>query len=213
MNVAVKCMFLIDKKHKWEGKNMNMFQSKLSKALIKRLPHSTGYEWSRRIEGALEQTDEVTSHKYVTFIIDCEISKNDCTQIFNEVLKFVKKDSYFMKSKYRILLWKDSDFTLVQPMNVSYRILGEVFAKVDSYNTVSGNWENFKELYPNHRKAGQVILITTARKVAQLGVDYKIREKNLLVLFTLDDVVNNINPNVGVTCIGYEKINTNMGEN
>ena len=88
-------------------------------------------------------------------------------------------------------------------MNVSYRILGEVFAKVDSYNTVSGNWENFKELYPNHRKAGQVILITTARKVAQLGVDYKIREKNLLVLFTLDDVVNNINPNVGVTCIGY----------
>ena len=180
MNVAVKCMFLIDKKHKWEVKNMNMFQSKLSKALIKRLPHSTGYEWSRRIEGALEQTDEVISHKFVTFIIDCEISKNDCTQIFNEVLQFVKRNIYFKKSKYRILLWKDSDFTLVKPMNVSYRILEELFGKVDSYNTVSGNWENFKELYPNHRKAGQVILITTARKVAQLGVDYKIREKNLL---------------------------------
>ena len=42
-----------------------------------------------------------------------------------------------------------------------------------------------------------------------------IRGKNLLVLFPLDNVVNNINPKVGVTCIGYEKenLNTTVGKN
>lgn len=194
---------------------MNMFQCKLSKALIKRLPHTTGYEWSRKYEGALTQTDEVTSHKFVKIIIDCEISKNDCTQIFNEVFQVVRHNWDFKNSKYFIFLWKEGTYTSVSSMSASVKRLVELFAKVDTYNTVSGDWENFKELYTPHRKSGQVILITTARKVAQLGVGNNIRDKNLLVLFPLDNVVNNINPKVGVTCIGYEKenLNTTVGKN
>ncbi|MCI6869551.1 MAG: hypothetical protein MR853_02320 [Selenomonadales bacterium] len=194
---------------------MNMFQHKISKELTEKLPHTTEYAPSRKYEGALTEIDEVTSHKFVKIIIDCEISKNDCTQIFNDVFQVVRQNWYFKNSKYFIFLWKEGTYTSVSSMSASVKRLVELFAKVDTYNTVSGDWENFRELYTPHRKSGQVILITTARKVAQLGVGNNIRGKNLLVLFPLDNVVNNINPKVGVTCIGYEKenLNTTVGKN
>ena len=78
-----------------------------------------------------------------------------------------------------------------------------IIAFQSPFANVSGSWENFKEIYKPHKNAGQAILITTARKVAQLREMRTIGANNLLLLYPRDDESENKGTIAGVPCISY----------
>lgn len=189
---------------------MNSFGRELSKALMKRLPQSNEYGWSRRVEGALVRSEETAAHSHVVIIIDCEISETNAAPILGEIIRFVTSNQYFRKSKYRVFLWEHGGFTLMPPLKVSARELEQHLAKVADYDTMSGNWENFAEIYTPHKKAGQTMLITTADKIATLKNTPTARAKNLLILYPADDGKNGKLAVAGIPCVGYKNDTCNV---
>ncbi len=181
---------------------MSTFSKILSKELIKRLPQGIDYEWSRIIEGAYVQVEGKLAHKYVSIFIDCDIDTKSATAILDELGTFLKKNIYFKQSKYRVFLWKDSEFILVSSINVASSRIFHCFKELDSYETTSGDWDNFKTLYTPHKKAGQAILITSLAKIGQLKNSSVNRLKNLLILHPTDKDYKRIQIISGIPCIG-----------
>lgn len=187
---------------------MRAFSRLLSKELIKRLPQGIDYEWSRKIEGAYVQVEGKIAHKYVSIFIDCDIDTKSAIAILDELGTFLKKNIYFKQSKYRVFLWKDSEFILVSSINVSPSRIIHCFKELDSYETTSGDWDNFKTLYTPHKKAGQAILVTSSAKIEQLENSSLTRLKNLLILYPTDKEYKRIQIISGIPCIGYFKDST-----
>lgn len=150
------------------------------------------------------RSEETAAHRHVTIIIDCEIAEEDAALILGELIQFARHNNYFRQSKYRVLLWKENEFSRATPVDIPASSIARHLEKIDAYGTVSGSWENFREIYTPHRKAGQVILITTANKVNLLEQTKTIRAKNLLILSPADgenamkQMVN------GILCLPYE---------
>ena len=182
---------------------MSKFGKELAKNLIKRLPQSSSYEWSRRVEGALVRSEGMATHSHVVIIIDCEIGEEAAKPILGEISRFAKSNEYFRQSKYRIFLWQNDALSLLTPMQVSAIRLERHFEKITAYNVVSGNWDNFKEIYTPQKKAGQAILITTAYKVAQLETMHTVRAKNLLIVYPASDEGKKSRVVAGISCIAY----------
>lgn len=182
---------------------MRKFDSELRMALTKRLPNRLDYVVSYRIEGAVELREMTTGHDRVVIIIDCETDAKTIAPILDALVRFIKRDNYFWLSYYSVFLWRDETFSPLSPSRVSASRLGRHLEKIDGYGNVSGSWENFKEIYKSHKNAGQAILITTARKVAQLGEMRTIGANNLLLLYPRDDESENKRTIAGVPCIAY----------
>ena len=182
---------------------MRKFDSELRRALTKRLPNRLDYVVSYRIEGAVELREMTTGHDRVVIIIDCETDAKTITPILDALVRFIKRDNYFWLSYYSVFLWRDEIFSPLSPLRVSASRLGRHLEKIDGYGNVSGSWENFKEIYKPHKNAGQAILITTAKKVAQLREMRTIGANNLLLLYPRDDESENKGAIAGVPCIAY----------
>ena len=182
---------------------MRKFDSALMRALMKRLPNRLDYVVSYRIEGAVDLREITTGHDRVVIIIDCETDAKTITPILDAIVRFIKREDYFRLSDYSVFLWRDEIFSPLSPLRVSASRLRQHFEKIDAYGNTSGSWENFKEIYKPHKKAGQAILITTARKVAQLREMRTIGANNLLLLYPRDDESENKRTIAGVPCIAY----------
>lgn len=182
---------------------MSKFDRELARALTKRLPNRLDYVVSYRIEGAVELREMTTGHDRVVIIIDCETDAKKIAPILDALVRFIKKDNYFRLSYYSVFLWRDESFLPLSPLRVSASRLRQHFEKINGYGNASGSWENFKEVYKPHKKAGQAILITTARKVTQLGEMRTIGANNLLLLYPRDDESENKGTIAGVPCIAY----------
>lgn len=183
---------------------MSSFGRKLSNELMRRLPQSNEYEWSRQIEGALVRSEEPMAHRHVVIIIDCEIDETTAAPLVNEIIRFVKHNQYFRKSKYRVFVWKQGKFALVSPLNTLVNRLEQHLSQIKDYDNVSGSWENFVDIYTPHKKAGQAMLITTANKVTSLKNTHAVRTKNLLILYPAGVGTKNIRRVAGIPCIAYD---------
>ena len=163
---------------------MDKFTRELSRELTKRLPQNIEYGWSHRIEGYLERSESTAPHDNVAIIVDSEISSEELNILGEKLYAFIKSDKYFRRSYYRVLLWKQNELSLVSPKRVSnIGHLKKYFEKIEAGSSDRSDWDSFWQLYKPHKRAGQVILITTGDKGAIMGDSKAIGIKNLLVIY------------------------------
>lgn len=184
---------------------MDTYIIKLKKELYRRLPSTTEYRASRRIEGWMDPREEAAAHKYVTIFVDDEIQQTEYDQIIDGMRNFLKRDTYFRQSHYRIFLWKQNTLINKTPGNFSStRIHNSEFGAFQVSGIAGSEWSEFLDLYVPHRKAGQVILITTKEKVKKLRLQKIPRMKNLLIVYRGDSEakpVEAVSGNVCIACI------------
>lgn len=150
---------------------MDKFDRELKNVLMKRLPQSTEYGWSRRIEGALERSESSVPHDDVAIIVDSETGSDEYAVLSDKVYQFIKSDEYFRQSYYRILSWKQDGLSLISPKRISN--VGHVkhFLEEAEVNTgINSDWNEFWQYYKPHKKAGEVFLITSRDKVEKAGI-------------------------------------------
>ncbi len=185
---------------------MDNFIKELRKILRKRLPQSMEYGWSRRIEGALERSEDSAPHEYVTIMIDGETEVQEYDAIKDTLYEFLKNDEFFKRSNYRVLLWKDNQFFPVSPKRVSQMSHLKRYLDQITIETVSsGKWDDFWEIYKPHKRAGQVILITCKEKAESLNMSKVIGIKNLVVIYVGDENSKTLNMVKTIPCIAYCK--------
>ncbi|MBQ8665413.1 MAG: hypothetical protein IJ526_00920 [Lachnospiraceae bacterium] len=163
---------------------MNKFIKELDRELKKRLPQSTEYGWSRRIEGALERNEQSAPHDDVAIIVDGEIGSEEYEALSGGLYEYLRKDEYFKRSYYRILLWKNDKLSLVSPKRISnVAHIKKYFEEITVGEEAGSSWETFWQLYKPHKRAGQVVLITNNDKVESMKQSKIIGVRNLLVIY------------------------------
>ena len=163
---------------------MNKFIKELDRELKKRLPQSTEYGWSRRIEGALERSEQSAPHDDVAIIVDGEIGSEEYEALSGGLYEYLRKDEYFKRSYYRILLWKNDELSLVSPKRISnVAHIKKYFEEITVGEKPGSSWETFWQLYKPHKRAGQVVLITNNDKVESMKQSKIIGVRNLLVVY------------------------------
>lgn len=163
---------------------MNKFIRELDRELKKRLPQSAEYGWSRRIEGALERSEQFAPHDDVAIIVDGEIGNEEYEALSGELYEYLRKDEYFKRSYYRILLWKNDELSLVSPKRISnVAHIKKYFEEITVGEKPGSSWETFWQLYKPHKRAGQVVLITNNDKVESMKQSKIIGVRNLLVVY------------------------------
>ncbi len=185
-----------------------IFKSKIKKVLYHKLPKATEYGYSRRIEGALERDEYTTFHESGAIIVDNELNMIQFNELCESMYDFLSKDIFFKKTKYRTMVWKDSTFNVVHEHGASALCsVKNLKTDLDSINTSgsnSGDWENFFDLYKPHKKAGQVILITTQEKIDLLEQLSNIFVKNLVIIYMHTDDKERKTKIKNIPCISYE---------
>ncbi len=187
----------------------NIFISKLKKSLYRNLPQSSEYRPSRRVEGALERNEETTSHEFGVVIVDDELTEAQSKQLCKILYDFLSKDKYFKKTKYRTMVWKESAFAVIQEHGPS-ALCSVVRMKTDldcikTSGNSSSDWENFREIYKPHKRAGQVILITTQEKIDLLEQAHLITARNLITIYPCTDSKERRTKVKNIPCIPYEE--------
>ena len=163
---------------------MNKFIKELDRELKKRLPQSTEYGWSRRIEGALERSEQSAPHDDVAIIVDGEIGSEEYEALSGGLYDYLRKDEYFKRSYYRILLWKNDELSLVSPKRISnVAHIKKYFEEITVGEKPGSSWETFWQLYKPHKRAGQVVLITNNDKVESMKQSKIIGVRNLLAIY------------------------------
>ncbi len=162
---------------------MSVFYTALSRLLKSRIPMNHEYEWSRRIPGALVPREEAKAIDHVTIIIDSELTKQAAKTILDDLIRFITQDFNYKKSRYRLFLWNNEQLVMKSRLNTQARFIEKAVETIDEYTTKSGNWMNFKEIYQPHKKAGEVILITSEDKVKQLEQLPRFIARNLVILY------------------------------
>lgn len=163
---------------------MNKFIKELDRELKKRLPQSTEYGWSRRIEGALERSEQSAPHDDVAIIVDGEIGSEEYEALSGGLYEYLRKDEYFKRSYYRILLWKNDELSLVSPKRISnVAHIKKYFEEITVGEKPGSSWETFWQLYKPHKRAGQVVLITNNDKVESMKQSKIIGVRNLLAIY------------------------------
>ncbi len=185
---------------------MDKYTRELTKYLYKNLPSTVEYNPSRRIEGWMDTSDVPGPHKDVTIIVDDAVSRQDYAQIMDKVYLFLRKDQFFRRSHYRIILWKQDTFSMQQPGRFNnIRNKQHLFDEVPVSGTQSNSWRNFLQLYAPHTKAGQVILITTKEMVEELRTEKMSKRKNLLITYCADSNAKPVETIFGNLCIACEE--------
>ncbi len=182
---------------------MSTFESNLKKTLRRNLPQSSENVWSRRVEGALVESEESLPHEYVTIIVDSSISKEDFDILSDRIYKIIKYDEFYKRSKYRILLWNNDDLTMVYGPKIRVGHLGDCLKELDFENGGNSSWENFWELYEPHKKAGRVIMLTTSQAIEFIRESKAIGIKNLVITYCGDAESKELQKISGITCIAY----------
>ena len=163
---------------------MNKFIKELDRELKKRLPQSSEYGWSRRIEGALERSEQTAPHDDVAIIVDGEIGPEEYEALSGGLYEYLRKDEYFKRSYYRILLWKNDELSLVSPKRISnVAHIKKYFEEITVGEKPGSSWETFWQLYKPHKRAGQVVLITNNDKVESMKQSKIIGVRNLLAIY------------------------------
>ena len=163
---------------------MNKFIKELDRELKKRLPQSTEYGWSRRIEGALERSEQSAPHDDVAIIVDGEIGSEEYEALSGGLYEYLRKDEYFKRSYYRILLWKNDELSLISPKRISnVAHIKKYFEEITVGEKPGSSWETFWQLYKPHKRAGQVVLITNNDKVESMKQSKIIGVRNLLAIY------------------------------
>ena len=163
---------------------MNKFIKELDRELKKRLPQSTEYGWSRRIEGALERSEQSAPHDDVAIIVDSEIGSEEYEALSGGMYEYLRMDEYFKRSYYRILLWKNDELSLVSPKRISnVAHIKKYFEEITVGEKPGSSWETFWQLYKPHKRAGQVVLITNNDKVESMKQSKIIGVRNLLAIY------------------------------
>ncbi len=187
---------------------MDTYIIKLKKELYRRLPSTTEYRASKRIEGWMDSREETAAHKYVTIFVDDELQQAEYDQMIDGIRNFLKRDTYFRQSHYMIYLWKQDNLMNMTPGNLSStRIHNGDFGMFQVNGSGSSDWSKFLDLYMPHRRAGQVILLTTKDKIEKLRVQKLPRIKNLLIVYRGDSnskPVETISGNVCIACVEKE---------
>ena len=166
---------------------MNKSLKELDRELKKRLPQSTEYGCSRRIEGAMERSEQTAPHDDVAIIVDGEIRAEEYEALSNELYEYIRKDEFFKRSYYRILLWKNDELSLVSPRRISnVAHIKKYFEEITVGEKPGSSWKTFWQLYKPHKRAGQVILLTTKRKVDLFGEKPAVAIKNLVIVYEGD---------------------------
>ncbi len=167
------------------------FTRSLRKELYKRLPQSSEYVPSRRIEGALEVSEDTVAHEFGTIIVDAEVGDDIAKTICDALYDFLSTDKFFKKTKYRLFVWAKKELVLVKALSsaVSVSVKG-LRTNLDSMvieETKSGDCSNFVEIYKPHKKIGQAFLITTEDKINELAQTGGITISNLIILYPSSD--------------------------
>ncbi len=191
---------------------MDKFTRELKRYLYKNLPSTVEYSPSRRIEGWMDTSDVPGPHKDVTIIVDDAVSSQDYATIMEMVYPFLRKDQFFKRSHYRIILWKQDTFTMLEPgrFNNIYN-KQHLFDGVPVSGIRSNSWTNFLQLYAPHTKAGQVILITTKEMIEELRTEKISRRKNLLIIYLAHTDAKTVEAIFGNLCIACEEKKNQSG--
>ncbi len=123
------------------------------------------------------------------------------TQLF----QFIRRDKFYKWSRYRILLWKNDDLTLVSPNKMSQMShiktkLGEIIPDGTDSNST---WDSFWEKYEPHKKAGQVILVTSESRIESLKESAAVRIRNLVIFYCISSEDKKVQRVFHIPCIGY----------
>ena len=184
---------------------MNKFIKELDRELKKRLPQSAEYGWSRRIEGALERSEQSAPHDDVAIIVDGEIGPEEYEALSGGLYEYLRKDEYFKRSYYRILLWKNDELSLVSPKRISNGAhIKKYFEEITVGEKPGSSWETFWQLYKPHKKAGQVIMLTTKEKVDLLREKPVVAIKNLAIVYEGDINSKYIDKIYNIPCIAQK---------
>ncbi|NLT47114.1 MAG: hypothetical protein GXX92_01745 [Clostridiales bacterium] len=188
---------------------MSRFIHELEKVLYRNLPQSTGPALSRRVESAWVENEEKVPHEFVAIIVDGDMNDGEYSSLATQLFQFIRRDRFFKWSKYRILLWKNDDLKLVSPNKMSQMShiktkLGEI--SPDGIDTNS-TWDTFWEKYEPHKKAGQVILVTSGSRIESLMNSDARNIKNLVIVYN-GDLENKVVQKIkNIPCIAYvEKV-------
>ena len=184
---------------------MNKFIKELDRELKKRLPQSTEYGWSRRIEGALERNEQSAPHDDAAIIVDGEIGSEEYEALSGGLYEYLRKDEYFKRSYYRILLWKNDELSLISPKRISnVAHIKKYFEEITVGEKLGSSWETFWQLYKPHKKAGQVIMLTTKEKVDLLREKPVVAIKNLAIVYEGDINSKYIDKIYNIPCIAQK---------
>ena len=184
---------------------MSSFVHDLEKAIYRNLPQSTGPALSRRVESAWVENEEKVTHEFVTIIVDGDMNDGEYELISIQLFQFISRDKFYKRSKYRMLLWKNDDLTLVSPNKMSQMShiktkLGEISPDGRKSNST---WDIFWKKYKSHKKAGQVILITSAQRIESMKESDTGIIKNLVIVYRGDSASKVAQKIKKIPCIAY----------
>ena len=183
---------------------MAVFRSELKKALKKNLPQGTGYELSRRIEGAIVPSEDEGYYEFVTIIVDGDLNAAAYAAIVRELHHFIKSDNSYRRSKYKVILWKNGTFTSMSRFNLNTSNARRRLDEICVEDTPNEAWGDFWQMYQPHKKAGKVILIVNAEKIETLAPITEIgRIKNMLIVFPVKPETEVKRIVSGIPCIAY----------
>ena len=185
---------------------MSTFESELKKVLHRNLPQSQENVWSKRVEGALVRSEETTYHKNVTIIVDNSISQEEYDDLSDRIIKLIRTDEFYKWSNYRILQWKNNEFKMIAGPKLQVSRVKDDMNRVIPDGSNTGTWEQFAELYKPHKKAGQVIMLTTYKAIVALREAEIPRIKNLLITYCGETDSNLRKEISGIPCIANVQV-------
>lgn len=142
-------------------------------------------------------------------IIDDELPEEQSKKMIELLIDFLSHDNYFRKTKYKAMVWRESIFTAINEHSgsafCSIKRLETDMKYITTNGTTSGSWENFKERYGPHRKAGQVFLMTTQEKVDLLEQAQQMAIRNLVIIYPHTDENKRKAYIKNIPCIPFEQ--------
>lgn len=179
---------------------MDLFARNLKKVLIKRLKKDSNFSYSQRYEGKMDYSEETVPHKFVTIIIDNKMDEKNYKAIVNKLFVFLNTDKFFKESKYQIRLWKQGQFILTPEKKVDQRV-----RLIKQYLDDIVLEDNFMELYEKqeYRRAGEILLVTTQKRIESLEQQQTFLIRNMVVLYPNSFDTSNISFINRIPCISY----------
>ncbi len=188
--------------------SIHTFNSNLKKILDRRLPQSTEYGWSKRVEGALVRSEDRAAHETGAIIIDDALTEEQSRQLCEVIANYLSKDANFKKTKYKTIIWRESSFSVVHEHGstalCNIKGLKTNLSSVRTTGHDSGDWESFRDLYTPHKKAGQVILLTKQEKIDLLEQAGTLIIKNLVIAYPHSDDKERKAIIKNIPCIPFE---------
>lgn len=161
----------------------------------------------------MERSESTTAHDDVAIIVDAEINNDELRTLFDKLYAFLSKDEYFRMSHYRILRWFGDELTLISKSRVDFGHTKHYFEDIEVNSNIRADWNVFWQLYKPHKRAGQVIMITTADKVEAMRDSKAIAIKYLLIIYQSRQDTKVKELIKSIPCIAYIQKEEKIGDN